>query len=170
MFKDKFEIRTITPEDKQGLLDGFALLSNESRRQRFFSSRQNFTEKELHFFTEVDQHDHIAYVAISHEITGNVPAGSIRCIRDPHRPHFAELAITIVDRFQGQGLGGEFMEIIAKKALSENLTHFYGDFHTSNNKMLKLLERYCAKHQIPENDLHLSRNADGFLYFEMPLA
>ena len=77
MITDEFEIRAILPEDKEGLKEGLALLSSESRRQRFFSSRKDFTENELKFFTEVDQIDNLAYVAIN-QGSGPSPAGSLR--------------------------------------------------------------------------------------------
>lgn len=167
-----FEIRPITAEDKEGLRRGLAMLSSESKRQRFFSSRKDFTEKELAFFTEVDQHNHIAFVALSREEMGPQPAGSVRCIRDllRGRPDFAELAITIVDTYQGMGLGKALLDVLSAKALEEGVHYLYGDFHASNTKIQKLLEGYCVRHKLPEGSFHLERQADGFLYFEMALA
>lgn len=172
MIKENFEIRPIQADDKEGLKLGLAMLSSESKRQRFFSSRKDFTEKELAFFTEVDQHNHIAFVALSKKTDGPHPAGSVRCVRDllHGRPDFAELAITIVDCFQGQGLGKVLLDVLADKALKEGIRYFYGDFHASNIKILKLLEGYCVRHALPEGSFHLQRQPDGFLYFEMALA
>lgn len=169
--KEDFEIRPIRPDDKEGLKLGLAMLSSESKRQRFFSSRKDFTEKELSFFTEVDQHNHIAFVAISKKIEGPQPAGSVRCVRDllHGRPDFAELAITIVDCYQGQGLGKALLDILAEKALKEGIHYLYGDYHASNIKIQKLLEGYCVRHSLPKGSFHLERQADGFLYFEMAL-
>jgi len=171
MPKENFEIRPIEPDDKEGLQRGLAMLSAESRRQRFFSSRKDFTDKELKFFTEVDQHHHIAFVALSKKTDGPQPAGSVRCVRDllHGRPDFAEFAITIVDSYQGQGLGKALLDLIAEKALKEGIHFFYGDFHTSNLKILKLLEGYCVRHKLPEGSFHLVRQPDGYLYFEMAL-
>lgn len=172
MLKENFEIRPIQPDDKDGLKRGLAMLSNESKRQRFFSSRKDFTEKELSFFTEVDQHNHIAFVALSKKDEGPQPAGSVRCVRDllHGRPDFAELAITIVDSFQGMGLGKALLDALADKAVKEGIHYLYGDFHASNIKVQKLLEGYCVRHQLPVGSFHLQRQADGFLYFEMALA
>ncbi|MGZ3788841.1 MAG: N-acetyltransferase family protein [Bacteriovorax sp.] len=171
VLKDHFEIRAICPSDKEGLQEGLALLSNQSRRQRFFSARKDLTDKELKFYTEVDQHDHIAFVAVhKSESEGAHLAGTIRCVRDPGRPDYAELAVTIADRFQGQGLGSALLEILAKAAQSENIAYLYGDLEASNTRMLKLLERYCSKHQRAGQSLRLTHKSDGFLYFEMALA
>ncbi|MBC7538768.1 MAG: GNAT family N-acetyltransferase [Bacteriovorax sp.] len=166
MDTSKFIIREIQPGDKESLQEGLAQMTNESRRLRFFYSRKNFTEKELKFLTEVDQHNHIAFVCISNE---NSPAGSIRCVRNFDRPEFAELAVTIVDKYQGQGLGYRLLDTLADAAIKENITHLYGDFHTSNTNMLKLLEKYCLRHNITMDSLSLNHTSDGFLYFEMPL-
>lgn len=167
-----FEIRPILPDDKEGLKRGLAMLSAESKRQRFFSSRKDFTEKELAFFTEVDQHNHIAFVAVSKKEDGPQPAGSIRCVRDllHGRPDFAELAVTIVDCYQGKGLGKSLLETLAQKALEEGIHYLYGDFHASNVKVQRLLEGYCVRHHLPPQSFRLERQADGFLYFEMALA
>ena len=171
LFKDRFEIRAITANDKEALQLGLHLLYNESRRQRFFSSRKDFTDKELEFFTEVDQKNHLALVAFYLEDDKNLtPAGTIRCVRNLKRPSYAELAITIIDRFHGQGLGYELVEQLSHAAQQEQITYFFGDFHTSNSKMLRLLEKYCAKHNISNDKFVLKRKEDGFLYFEMPLA
>lgn len=169
IFNNKFLIRPITPEDKAPLQLGLAQLSSESRRQRFFSSRKDFTDKELKFFTEVDQHDHIAFVAIDTSGNQPAPAGSIRSVRDNKRPDFAEMAITVIDKYHKQGLGLALFETLAEEARLQKITHFYGDFHTSNTGMMKLLEKYCRIHNIPNEHIQLTRTSDGFLYFELPL-
>lgn len=166
----QFTIREIQPGDKGPLQEGLGMLSSESRRQRFFSSRKNFTEKELKFFTEVDQVNHLAFVAIYSDETGSAPAGSIRSICDTHRSEFAELAITIIDQYQGQGLGFKMLETLADAAKTHQITHLYGDFHANNTGMLKLLEKYCRVYNIPPESFKLTRVGDGFLYFEMALA
>ncbi|MDO9181119.1 MAG: GNAT family N-acetyltransferase [Bacteriovorax sp.] len=168
--KTKFSIRPIAASDKESLQAGLAMLSHESKRQRFFSGRKGLTDKELTYFTEVDQHNHIAFVAIFTDDNTAVPAGSVRCIRNPERPEYAELAITIIDQFHHQGLGYHLLETLAASAIKENITHLYGDFHASNGNMLKLLDKYRFRHNIPSDSFHIIHNNDGFLYFEMALA
>lgn len=165
-----FMIRPIEAQDKEPLQAGLLMLSNESRRHRFFSSRKNFTEKELKFFTEVDQVNHLAFVAINMDQFGPSPAGSIRSVRDVNRPEFAELAVTIIDLYQGQGLGFKMLEVLADAAKKQNITHFFGDFQTSNTGILKLLEKYCRVNNLPKDAFKLKHVSDGFLYFEMALA
>jgi GNAT superfamily N-acetyltransferase len=156
--KNQFVIRAIVPGDKESLQEGLAQMTNESRR--------HFTEKELKFFTEVDQCNHIAFACL---LNDHSPVGTIRCVRNTDRPEYAEMAITIVDKYQGQGLGYLMLETLAKAAINQKITHLYGDFHTSNTNMLKLLEKYVQRSGIPSDSLRLNHKTDGFLYFEMAL-
>ena len=59
---ETFEIRVISPNDKQGLVDGFERLSEESRYRRFLAPRGRLSDAELRYFSEVDHHDHEALV------------------------------------------------------------------------------------------------------------
>lgn len=165
MSEDFFEIRPILPEDKIPMQVGLQMLSPESIRQRFFANKKAFTEAELKFLTEVDQINHMAYVAVHHQNGNLLPAGVIRAIKCSDRPTHAEIGITIVDCYQGKGLGTKLFDEIADRALSVGITHIYGDYHTSNMKMAKLLEKF-SKNRGP---LHIKHTGDGFIYFEAPL-
>ena len=171
IFKSRFHIRPIESSDKHLLQEGITQLTIESRRQRFFYSRKEFTENELVFFTEVDQVNHIALLCGYLEDNNTYsPAGTIRCVKKPGQPDFAELAITIVDRFHHQGLGTEMMNQLSLAAQKQGIRYLYGDFQSSNIGILKLLEKYCTIHQIPQSQFKMTRKDDGYLYFEMPLA
>lgn len=165
MTNDYFEIRPILPSDKIPLQVGLQMLSPESIRQRFFGNKKEFTEKELSFLTEVDQINHLAFVAVYHQGEKLLPAGVIRAIKNKDHPNMAEIGITIVDCYQGKGLGTKLLEKLALRAKEVNITHFYGDFHTSNIKMSKLLEKFSKNH----GQIHLKHTGDGFIYFETTL-
>ena len=47
-------LRLVRPEDKALLADGFALLSERSRYQRFLAAKRRLSERELAYLTEVD--------------------------------------------------------------------------------------------------------------------
>jgi RimJ/RimL family protein N-acetyltransferase len=160
-----FEIRQILPEDKIPLQVGLQMLSPESIRQRFFAGKKEFTVNELKFLTEVDQVNHLAYVAVHHLDGQRLPGGVIRAIKNIERPTYAEIGVIIVDSYQGVGLGIRLFNTIADQALKVGITHIYGEYHTSNLKMTKLLEKF-AKKRAP---LFLKHTGDGFIYFEAPL-
>ena len=161
----RFEIRPILPDDKMMMINGFARLSTESIRQRFFSHKKEFTETELKFLTEVDQLNHIAFVAIDMQESPPSLAGVIRSIKNLERPLFAEIGIIIGDPYQGMGLGTKLFNKIAEEALLAGISHFYGDYHTSNTKLIRLLEKF-AKNRGP---LSIKHKGGGFIYFEAPL-
>jgi hypothetical protein len=57
-------VRPILPEDKWRLQDGMSRMSEASRFRRFMSSMERLTTSQLAYFTEIDYHDHFAYVAL----------------------------------------------------------------------------------------------------------
>lgn len=163
--KEHFEIRPISPEDKIPLQVGLSMLSPESIRQRFFSVKKEFSEKELHFLTEVDQINHLAFVAVYHINGTQLPAGVIRAVKESPESKGAEIGITIVDCYQGRGLGSKLFDTIVQKAKENVIEYFYGDFHTSNQKMHRLLESFGKKHQ----GLECKHTGDGFIAFQLRL-
>lgn len=165
MSEEFFEIRPILPADKIPLQVGLKMLSPESIRQRFFTNKKEFTEQELKFLTEVDQEHHLAFVAVHHKDGQQLPAGVIRAIKQSDRPTHAEIGITIVDCYQNLGLGSKLWNKIAERAVAVGITHFYGDYHTSNLKMIRLLDKFARIH----GTLLLKHTGDGFIYFEAPL-
>lgn len=162
MTNEFFEIRTIHAEDKIPLQVGLKMLSPESIRQRFFTNKKEFSDKELQYLTEVDQENHLAFVAVHHQDGKALPAGVIRAIRKKEDPHMAEMGIIIVDCYQGKGLGMKLMNAIAKRCTEVGITTLYGDYHTSNVKMIKLLEKFAKNHR----SFTHRHTGDGFIYFE----
>ena len=57
--------RQVTEDDAALLADGFARLSEQSRRMRFLLAKKVLTPAELLYLTEVDHHDHEALGALS---------------------------------------------------------------------------------------------------------
>src|SRR6201996_7910153 len=96
-------IRQVRRSDAPLLADGFARLSARSRQMRFLSPKRSLSAAELRFLTEVDHHDHEAIGALSPADGRGV--GIARYIREPSDPAAAEIAVTIVDDWQGRGLG-----------------------------------------------------------------
>ena len=92
-------IRPIEPEDKRLLVDGLRRLSPEAAFKRFLSPKVRFTDAELKYLTEVDGHDHIAYVAVE----GDTLVAVGRVVRVD--ADTADIAILVWDEWQGLGLG-----------------------------------------------------------------
>jgi len=111
-------IRPVECGDAALLADGFARLSVRSRRSRFMRDKNRLTEAELRYLTCVDHHDHEALGALDADGRG---AGVARYIRDSEEPRAAEVAITVVDEWQGRGLGSRLLALLCERARAEGV-------------------------------------------------
>jgi RimJ/RimL family protein N-acetyltransferase len=115
-------IRPVRGTDAPLLAEGFARLSERSRRLRFLGRKNTLTEADLRYFTDVDHHDHEALGAVDHVRGGGV--GIARYVRDREDPGAAEIAVTIVDDWQGRGLGAELLARLSDRACQEGIVRF----------------------------------------------
>jgi GNAT superfamily N-acetyltransferase len=131
-------IRPVRPEDAGLLEDGFA---------------------ELRCFTDVDHRDHEALGALDHARGGGV--GIARYVRDREDPHAAEIAVTIIDGWQGRGLGTELLARLSERACQEGIRRFTAAVAADNAAMTGLLRNLGAD---------LVGREFGTLEYEMALA
>jgi GNAT superfamily N-acetyltransferase len=99
----------------QGVFDG---LSAESRRMRFLAAVPHLSPSLLRSLADVDQERHGCWVA---EVDGE-PVGIGRYIRTENDPSVAEIALEVVDRCQGQGLGRLLVEVVGVAAADVGVT------------------------------------------------
>jgi len=105
------------------------------------------TPATLRYFTEVDQRDHLALVAIDPSLPGRPIVGDVRCIRLREAPWAAEVAVTVVDSHQGLGLGTLLLGALARwiEACAPDITALRADVDAGNAPMLELLEQLGAR-------------------------
>jgi len=96
-------IRPVHGTDAPLLADGFARLSARSRQMRFLMAKRELSPAELRYFTEIDHHDHEALGAVDRASGRGV--GVARYVRSAEDARSAEIAVTVVDEWQGRGLG-----------------------------------------------------------------
>jgi RimJ/RimL family protein N-acetyltransferase len=138
----KVLIRQVQPADAPLLADGFARLGDKSRRMRFLARKDQLSAAELRYFTDVDHHDHEALGALDQADGRGV--GIARYIRDADNPHAAEIAVTIVDDWQGRGLGTELLIRLSARARSEGICRFTALVADDNVAMAGLLRNMSA--------------------------
>jgi len=136
-------IRQVRGSDAPLLADGFARLSTRSRQMRFLSPKHSLSAAELRFLTEVDHHDHEAIGALSPADGRGV--GIARYIRDPGDPTAAEIAVTIVDDWQGRGLGTELLARLSDRARQADICRFTATVAYGNTAMTGLLQNMGAE-------------------------
>jgi RimJ/RimL family protein N-acetyltransferase len=136
-------IRQVRGSDAPLLADGFARLSARSRQMRFLSPKRSLSAAELRFLTEVDHHDHEAIGALSPADGRGV--GIARYIREPGDPTAAEIAVTIVDDWQGRGLGTELLARLSDRARQAGIRRFTATVAYGNTAMTGLLQNMGAE-------------------------
>jgi RimJ/RimL family protein N-acetyltransferase len=151
-------IRPVRRADAPLLADGFARLSARSRRLRFLSPKRELSPAELGYFTDVDHHDHEALGAVDHADGRGV--GVARYIRDAADPRAAEIAVTVIDDWQGRGLGTELVAQLSERARSEGICRFTALVAADNPAMARLLRNVRAD---------LVRREHGALQYEIML-
>jgi RimJ/RimL family protein N-acetyltransferase len=115
-------IRPVETADAPLLADGFARLSARSRQMRFLTAKRELSPAELRYFTEIDHHDHEALGAVDRANERGV--GVARYVRSAEDAQAAELAVTIVDEWQGRGLGAELVTQLSERAREEGIRRF----------------------------------------------
>ena len=157
-------IRQVRSTDAALLADGFARLSAASRQMRFLGMKKELSAAELRYFTDVDHHDHEALGALDR--AGGRGVGIARYIRDAADPQAAEIAVTIVDDWQGRGLGTELLDRLSDRARQEGIRRFTALADAGNVAVAALLRNAGARlvrrgRGTVEYEITLARVADG---------
>jgi RimJ/RimL family protein N-acetyltransferase len=130
-------IRQIRPDDAPALARAYANLGEQSRYRRFFTVMPELPEATLKAAVEVDHVDHEALIAVPVPATEIV--GECRFIRWPDQPDTAEIGVTVVDAWQGRGLGSALLARLSERALEAGIAYFTAEVLAENRTMLALL-------------------------------
>jgi RimJ/RimL family protein N-acetyltransferase len=153
-------LRPLTPEDRGLLVAGFARLSPESRYRRFFSPVPRLTDSLLDRLADVDGVNHFAWVALAREDGREVAVGFSRYFR-LRDSQAAEMAVSVIDGYQGRGIGSLLVDALVRQAPEKGITRFEGLVLSDNQPMVKLLRKAGA---------HLSVDEPGVHRFEIDLS
>jgi GNAT superfamily N-acetyltransferase len=133
----RVHIRQARRTDRDLLVRGFERLSPESRYRRFLTPMHELDEKTLRYLTDLDHRDHEAMVALDESGEG---VGVARYVRSAARPDTAEVAVAVVDSWQGRGLGTILLQAISVRARDEGVRTFTALMLASNHEMMDLFE------------------------------
>jgi RimJ/RimL family protein N-acetyltransferase len=131
-------IRPVQPADKALFAESWEHFGAESRYRRFLGAKGDLTARELAYFTEVDHVDHEAIGARDAETGAGV--GVARYVRLAEQPVVAEAAVSVVDAWQGRGLGGELLRRLSAHAREHGVERFQASLFAYNHSMLALFE------------------------------
>jgi GNAT superfamily N-acetyltransferase len=136
-------LRPLTFDDKERIERGLKELSMESRLSRFFAPFAHFSERQLEYLTRVDQEQHVAWGALlrSDEVVG---LGVGRFARLKEDPETAEIAVTVLDRFQKRGVGSLLFAVLYRLAQILGVQQFRAYVLLSNEVLLHNLQSLGA--------------------------
>jgi RimJ/RimL family protein N-acetyltransferase len=146
--------------DARLLAEGFARLSDETRRLRFLTPKPRLSEEEVRYFSQVDHHHHEALGAM--DPTDGRGVGLARYIRYTDDPEVAEIAVTVADDWQGRGLGTELLCRILRRADEEGVRRVTALVEADNDAMLHVLREIGG-------ELRETENGAGVVGYEVTL-
>jgi GNAT superfamily N-acetyltransferase len=155
-------IRSIGRDDPEVVTACFAGLSDASRRLRFFAAKRALTEADLRYLTGADGREHLALAAFRRDEAGREieVLGTARCVRGAPGSETAELAMAVVDRAQGKGIGTALLSHLIEAARAQGIRRFRCEVLADNEGMRALAKRLGGR------AIWLD---DGTLEYECPL-
>ena len=130
-------IGQVQPGDAPALARAYAKLGEPSRYRRFFTVMPELPEATLKAAVEVDHTDHEALVAVP--LLSSEIVGECRFIRSADQPDTADAGVTVVDAWQGRGLGSALLTRLSERALEVGIDYFAAEILAENRTMLALL-------------------------------
>ena len=153
-------LRPLGPGDGKMLAAGFDRLSDRSRYRRFLSPVPRLTSSMLDYLTSVDGIDHRAWGALIDEPAGPVGAGVIRWVRSQEDPAVADMAVTVIDDYQGRGLGALLQDVAIVDAFACGIERFEG---------IVLGENIASRRMLARGGATLRSEGDGVMAFTLEL-
>lgn len=132
-------VRQVRPEDKPLFVAGWERFGEESRFKRFIGHKRRLTMDELVRFMEIDHVDQEAIGALDARAREGV--GVARYLRLAERPDVAEVAVAVIDAWQGRGLGRVLLRRLTARAAEHRIHKFTASLFIDNRAMLALFER-----------------------------
>ena len=152
--------RLLEKEDREAFLKAFSKLSDKTKQFRFLTSYPNLSEKEVDYLLQTDKKNHVALCAYHTKNGEDIGIGVTRYIRSLKNPTIAEVAITIVDEFQGMGIGKLLIQEVMDYAIKDGIKKFIANAYYFNNMILNIISKYPYE---------ITSSNDGILSIEIDL-
>lgn len=146
-------IRPIRPEDEPLIGDVMKALSEESFSYRFCQQVVEMSHERLVRYCQVDYDRELAFVAVTFDEDGNERiVGDVRVIKQPDLEN-AEVAILVIDTWQGKGLGRTLMEYCLRVSREIGLKAVWMEILKDNTRMLHLGKLFGFKRAYADEDM-----------------
>jgi GNAT superfamily N-acetyltransferase len=132
-------VRAFKPEDRTDFLAAAERTGPLTRYRRFFALKPKFSEREMNFFLNVDLDKHVALIALMDEAGRQIIVAAGRYI--VIQPQKAEVAFTVIDQYQRQGIAPILLRHLIGIARSAGLNTLIAEVLSENMQMLKVFEK-----------------------------
>lgn len=131
-------VAQLGPTDRERFVSGMTRASPDALYKRFMTPVSRLTESQLRYLLEIDHRDHEALLVVDEDSGEAVAVG--RFVRlEPAGP-VAEVAVLVIDDWQGIGLGKALCSLLADRAVELGIERFEATVLMDNKPMLALLE------------------------------
>ena len=158
-------IRAIRPDDRERIIAAFHKLDAETIYTRFFSAKKELSEADLGRIDAADFEHAVVLVATlgsgADEII--IGGGAYTVLDRPGQPKTAEVSFTIEEDYQGLGLSGLFMRLLAQIGREHGIQRFEAEVLAGNPAMLKVFQRsgLPMTRQVEDGVVHVVMALDG---------
>ena len=132
--------RSLVPADEALLAEAIRTSSRATLRHRFFIPLRGVAPEELHRMLTLDPAREFCLVGEMHESPVSRIVGGARYVRLSD-PATAEIALTVHDDFQRQGIGRRLLSLLVEQGRRDGLHIFVAEVMAENTPMLHLLQR-----------------------------
>ena len=139
------ELCLVGPQDRERLLNGFDRISRKTNIDRFHTFKKAFSEDEIQYLLNLDNVNQLAIGAIDCSKRRDVGIGLARYVRTEPQSEQAEVAIIIIDAYQGRGLAKILCLELMKEAYRNNIRTFINFVKKDNQAVLQLLKSLGAR-------------------------
>jgi RimJ/RimL family protein N-acetyltransferase len=132
----------LLPANREALQQEYEHLSPETRFARFLTAVPGLRDKMLdRLVDDVDGVDHVALVLLVLTEDGTeLPVGLARIIRYPDDPTAADVAVTVVDEWQGRGVATALLEVLMRRR-PKGVERIVTVINAGNSSSLAMLRR-----------------------------
>lgn len=135
-------VRAVRPDDKGRIVAAFRELEPETIYSRYFQHKADLSDEELRRATEVDFEREVALVVAIGQGVGEIIIGGARYVMyEAGTQRNAEIAFTIEEDYQGQGIASSLLRHLIRIARENGLTRLEAEVLPGNKPMLAVFSR-----------------------------
>ncbi|MBU3601826.1 GNAT family N-acetyltransferase [Polynucleobacter sp. AM-25C3] len=149
----EYEIRPITPDDREAVLDLFQHLSSQSRYFRYAHAMSTLPEDLLEQIIHASNPNDFALAAFIRQEGESTESlvGISRYVRDANSTR-GEFSLSVSDDYHHEGIGSHLMQGILDCARLNGLSEIYGFVIKENHDMLVLMRHLGYELHTDEDD------------------